>query len=101
MADSVWTGKPSSVRLERAFCWSRGRGFRRGDHGGAGRAGGVMVVEEQGSEASTHVPLDMVAEHAQQDVGAHPVRSMVMDGSHHEVHGFEGRQLPVTKCFGR
>ena len=71
---------------------SSGRGRCRGDAGGALGRSGVMVVEEQGGEASTHVPFEVVGEHAQQDVGADPVGRIVMNGAHLEVDGFEATE---------
>ena len=60
----------------------------RGDAGGALGRSGVMVVEEH----STHVPFEVVGEHAQQDVGADPVGRIVMNGAHLEVDGFEATE---------
>ena len=55
-------------------------------------ASGVMVVEQQGSEALTHVQFDVVGEHAQQDMGTHPLRGAVMNGLDLEVHGLEASE---------
>ena len=62
---------------------------------------GVMVVEEHGGEASTHVPFEVVGEHAQQDVGADPVGRIVMNGAHLEVDGFEATEgaLDAAQAF--
>ena len=47
-----------------------------------------MVVEEEGGEFFSHVPLDVVGEHATADA----IRSVVVDGSDLEVHGFEAAE---------
>ena len=51
-----------------------------------------MVVEQEGGEFFSHVPLDVVGEHAEEDVGADAIRSVVVDGSDLEVHGFEAAE---------
>ena len=62
------------------------------DHRGAlsfGR-GRVVVVEQERLEGLAHVPLDVVGEHAQQDVRPHPVGAAVVDQAHLQVDGLEG-----------
>ena len=55
-----------------------GAGGRRGAGGCDGRGpggpgrGGIVVVEEERGERPAHVPLDVVGEHAEEDVRAHP-----------------------------
>ena len=53
---------------------------------------GVVVVEEEGCEVVSHVPLDVVGEHAEEDVGADAVGASVVDRSDLEVDGFEGAE---------
>ena len=48
-----------------------------------------MVFEEDGSRGD--VPLDVVGEHAEEDVGAHPVLAPVVDGSE-EFDGLEAAE---------
>ena len=62
------------------------------DHRGALSFGGgrVVVVEQERLEGLAHVPLDVVGEHAQQDVGAHPVGAAVVDRPYLQVDGLEG-----------
>ena len=69
----------------------RGRGPFRCDDGGARdvRARWVVLVEQDRGELPVHVPLDMVGEHAQQDVGAHALRPIVVDGPHLEVDSLD------------
>jgi hypothetical protein len=50
---------------------SLGRGNDRGTQRLSGLL--VIVIEEDGRERSTHVPLDVVGEQAQEDVGANAV----------------------------
>jgi hypothetical protein len=60
-----------------------GLGDDAGAHGGGGFVIGV-VVEHRG-ELGAHVMLDMVGEHAEQDMGAHPRRGPVEDRSQVDV----------------
>ena len=53
----------------------------------------VLVAEEQWTPCFTHVPLDVVGEHAQEDVGAYPCLEAVANRTHLEVDG-----LDRTKC---
>ena len=64
-----------------AACLGTGRsrgagGFDRLVPRGVG-VGGIVVVEEQGREGAAHVPLDIVGEHAEEDVGADPAGGTV------------------------
>ena len=43
-----------------------------------------------------HVPFDVVGEHAQEDVGAHPVGEAVMDGADADVDGLRVRKARST-----
>ena len=64
------------------------------DGGGAGGAGGgsVVVLEEEGGEPLSQVPLEVVGEHAEEDVGADVVGGMDEDGADLEgaLDGAEG-----------
>ena len=59
--------------------------------GGAGRRA-VVVLEQERREAPAHVPLDVVGEHAEEDVGADVVGGIDIDGTHPEevLDGAEG-----------
>ena len=48
------------------------------------RGGGlrVVIIEEHQGERAAHVPLDVVGEHAQEDMGAHAA----VDGPHGFLH---------------
>ena len=50
----------------------------------------VLVGEEERTQRLLHVPLDVVGEHAQEDVGAHAILVVVVDRAHLEVDGLEG-----------
>jgi len=52
-----------------------------GDDAGAHRGGGLVVglVVEHRGELGAHVVLDMIGEHAEQDMGAHARRGPVED----------------------
>ena len=82
---------------------SCGGDFGRRHHRRALGAGGIMVVEEQGSETLTHLPFNVVGEHAQQDMGAHPFGGAVVNRPDLEVHGLEaseGALDPVEALVG-
>ena len=51
-----------------------------------------MIVEQEGCEILAQVPLDVVGEHAEEDVGSDAVRSSVVDGADLEVHRFEASE---------
>ena len=75
----------------------RGRGTGGGDgrgSGGLGR-GGIVVVEEQRRERAAHVPLDVVGEHAEEDVGPDPAFEAVVDRAHLEIHGLVAAERPL------
>ena len=81
------------MRFLAAFFWAALGPLCGGDDGAAAALGGVLVVvfEEDGSEGAAHVPLDVVGEHAEEDVGAHPVLAPVVDGSE-EFDGLEAAE---------
>src|SRR6185503_9100069 len=56
----------------------------RGDGVGAfgGRGGFVVVDEQDWGQGGFHVPADVVGQHAQEHVGAHPVGQPMPDGPH-------------------
>ena len=56
----------------------------RGDGVGAfgGCAGFVVVVKQDWSQRLLHVPAQVVGQHAQGDVGAHPIGQPVADEPH-------------------
>ena len=53
----------------------------------------VVVLEQQRREGATHVPFDIVSEHAQEDVGAHAVCVVDVDRSH-----LEPGRLDCAEC---
>ncbi len=61
------------------------------DDGGSrgGSLGALVIVEQDRSECLTHVPFEVVGEHAQQHVGADPIGQAVMDRSDLEINGFD------------
>ncbi len=42
--------------------------------------GGVVIIEQHWSERLAHVPLDIVGEHAQQDVRPYPLFKAMVNG---------------------
>ena len=77
--------------------------FGLGDDRGAGSFGGglVVVVEQDWLECSTHVPFEMVSEHAYQHMSAHAVSAAMMDGPDFEIDGLEAAEgsLDVGEIF--
>ena len=67
---------------------SRGLGFRDGVAGPAA-AVQFFIFEERRGQGFAHVPLDIVGEHCDEDVGAHVVRRAVVDGSNAQVDALE------------
>jgi hypothetical protein len=62
----------------------RDDGFAQG-----GGAGAVVILEEDGGEGLAHVPLEVIGEHAEEDVGAHAVGEAMVDGSDLEIDGLD------------
>ena len=54
-----------------------------------GCGGGVVLIKEDRFEALAHVPFDMVGEHTEEDMGAHPPGEPVVDRANVEVDGLE------------
>ena len=49
----------------------------------------IVVVEEKRSQQLSHVPFDVVGQHAKQDVSADAIRQPVVNGPHMQVDGLE------------
>src|SRR3990172_10388652 len=78
-----------------------GRALRRGDWVGGGEWG--VVFEEERGEALLELEAEGVGEHAEEDVGAHAVFEVVVDGADLELralHRPEG-QLDVGELLVR
>jgi len=67
-----------------------GRALGLGDDAGAERVCGFLVgvVVEDRRQALAHVPFQIVSEHAEEDVGAHPVGKPVVDRPDVQIDGF-------------
>ena len=52
----------------------------------------VVLIKEQGSERLAHVPLDVIGEHAQEDVATHPVGTVMVDGTNLEIDGLDAAE---------
>src|SRR5882724_6533933 len=63
--------EPFSGALAGALCLGAWRRLCGGDDRGGFGLVGLGVVEEDGLETLAHVPLDVVGEHAQEDVCTH------------------------------
>lgn len=75
------TGWPSSVRLVRALRWAGATGLAR-----SAWASLVVVGEQHRGEGASHVPVDVIGQHADEQMGPDPFGFAVTDGSDVEVH---------------
>ena len=91
----LWTGRPSGVRaVASAWRWPTGERCALATTLDAERLGGLLVgiVVEHRREALAHVPLDMIGEHAQADVGAHARGGPMEDRSDLEIDGLDAAE---------
>jgi hypothetical protein len=60
----------------------------------------VVIVEEQECERLPHVPLDVIGEHAEKDVGTDPIDQVMIEGDL-EVDGLVAakRLLDLAEVF--
>ncbi len=49
----------------------------------------VVVVEEDRGQALAHVPFQIIRQHAQQHMGAHPGRGPMIDRAQFQIDGFD------------
>src|SRR5262245_53418588 len=77
-----------------------GRALCRSDDGGAQLLTRrlVVVVKKDRGECATHVPFNVVAEHAKEDVSADAIGLAMMDGSDLEVDGFDATEGALDRC---
>ena len=52
----------------------------------------ILVGEQQWPPGLDHVPLDVIAQHAQEDMRTHSALESVMDRADLQVHGFQGTE---------
>ena len=83
-------GKVGGGTLGGSFAARIGRGASGGNGRGSVRRVGMaeFVIEEHGGESLSHVELDVVGEHAEEDVGTDARGQVVIDGADLEVYGF-------------
>ena len=83
--------------LAGGFAACRLGALRRGDDGAAlGLAGRlVVIVEQDRGERLAHVPFQIVGQHAQHDMGAHPMAATMMDRPNLEIDGLEAAEGPL------
>ena len=70
------------------FRCGRAFGRRHRVTGGLGRL--ILIGEEQFPPGLAHMPLNVVGEHAEEDVGPHSVTQTMVDGTDLEVDGLQG-----------
>ena len=65
--------------------------MRRLDDGLTLRFGGfaIVVIEQDRRQICTHVPLDVVGEHADEDVAAYAILETVMNGTDFQIDGLD------------
>jgi hypothetical protein len=51
--------------------------------------GAVIIVEQARRQRLAHLPLEVIAEHAQAHVGAHARAGVVVDRTNFEVYGLD------------
>ena len=89
-----WTVWPAVVLWVRAFASA---GTERWAGATTGTAGfGVLVVEQQRRQRLAQVPLDVVGEHAEEDMRSDPLLEAVVDRPHLEVDCFQA----TKRAFG-
>ena len=83
-------GKVGGGTLGGSFAARIGRGASGGNGRGSVRRVGMaeVVIEEHGGESLSHMELDVIGEHAEEDVGTDARGQVVIDGADLEVYGF-------------
>ena len=71
-----------------------GRAGATGEDRAASAAAGSSSSKSSGAKRAAHVPLDVVGEHAEEDVGADPAFEAVVDGAHLEIDGLVAAERP-------
>ena len=102
-AIKVWklcTGKSSSVRKVRALSCALAEGLA-GTTGESRCASAVALSSSSKSKGLAHMPLDVIGEHAEKDMGTDPIDQVMIDGADLEVDGLVAakRLLDVAEVF--
>jgi len=53
-----------------------------------------LTIEQQWLPGFAQVPFDVVGQHAEEDVGTHPIRQMMVDGPDLQVHALQAPKGP-------
>jgi hypothetical protein len=86
----LWTGRAVGGASRGGFGECLGRASRLGDRTCARGLGGLpIVIVEHGGEAGAEMPLQIVDEHAREDVSAHTALQPIMDRSNVQVNGLQ------------
>ncbi len=87
-------GQPVFGSLGLGFALGGWGGLGLGDWGGAPGFAGVpvMVVEQHWSQRLAHVPFEIVGEHAEQDMGAHPRCGPMEHGTQLDIDGLHAAE---------
>jgi len=93
--EKLWAIVPCAVTLVRAFSSAPSERLA-----GATGSRSVRAIRrrEQFAPHLFHMPLDIVREHREQDVRAHTVFQMVVDGAHVQIDGLEGAKSALDSA---
>ena len=89
-------GRAVFERVRRGLVVGRGGSLGRRDRISRRLRGLVFVGEEQAAPRLAHVPLDVIGEDAEENVGAHAILMAVMDWPDLEVDGLDGAECALN-----
>jgi len=92
-------GRAVGGSLRSRFEGGTGGGLLGGDHILA-RFRRLVVVKEHWSQRLAHVPLDVIGEHAQEDMGSHAILVAVVDGAHLQIDGLDASESLILPLVG-
>ena len=95
----LWTARPSSVR-PRVCCLGGRRACCFGDDAGALCGGGVaiVVIIEHRRQPGAQVPFDVIAEHAQEHMGADASAEPVVERPDLQIDRLQRAEGPLAKA---
>ena len=90
----LWTGPPWAVSLLARLRNAPGEGWAGAtiEAAPASRGSEIVVVEQHWCQRLTHVPFEMIGEHAKEHVSAHARAEPMEDGTDVEVDGLEAAE---------
>ena len=96
------TGRPSSVRPVVCLVTAAGERWACATTLVRERLGGLLVgvVEQHRRQALTHVPFEIVGQHAEEDMRAHAIGQPVIDRPDLEIDGLDAAERPLHQGEG-